>query len=76
MPVMESLRRLDDRFAPKRDGARAVRSLPWVLLVAFLAHFVTLFTEVRFIDGAVSGLLLSSVLTAFVYLPGRERDNK
>lgn len=74
--VMESLRRLDDRFVPRREKApaRALRSLPWVLLVASLAQFAALFTEAGFLNGVVSGLLLSAVLTAFVYRPAGRRD--
>lgn len=78
MPVLDSLRRLDDRFVPTRGKAadRALRWLPWVLLVGWLAQFATRFIESRFLDGVISGLLLSSVVTAFLYLPAVRRDHK
>ena len=73
---MESLRRLDDRFVPRegKAAARALRQLPWVLGVAWLMQFASLFTEAVWLDGLVLGLLTSSVFTAFVYFPAARRD--
>jgi hypothetical protein len=69
MPVMESLRRLDNRLLPERDrdkeAARAIRYLPWMLVTAYLLHFATLFfTDSRLLRGLVSGLLLAAAAAA------------
>lgn len=61
MSTFEALRRLDDRFVPRRDAdeqaARAARWLPWVLGVTAAAQVAALATENDFYEGAVlSGL--------------------
>ncbi len=68
MPVTESLRRLDDRLVHGRGKDRAAaraRYLPWTLVLAFLLHFASLFTEALILEGLVAGLLLAAVITAF-----------